>query len=101
MSAVKLLMSWDIKSGREAAYFDFVVREFAPAMMQLGLQPTEAWYTVYGRGPQILTGAVAKNVEAMMDILSSQEWHDLVDELMEHVHNYEQKVVEASGRFQL
>jgi hypothetical protein len=54
-------MSWDIKSGREQPYFEFVVREFAPGLMRLGLQPTEAWYTVYGEGPQILTGAVAED----------------------------------------
>ena len=46
---VKLLMSWDIKPGSESDYFEFIVREFAPGIMKLGVQPTESWYTVFGR----------------------------------------------------
>ncbi len=98
---VKLLMSWDIKSGREQPYFEFVVREFAPGLMRLGLQPTEAWYTVYGEGPQILTGAVAEDVETMRRILSGDDWRDLREKLLDYVSNFGQKIVTASGRFQL
>jgi hypothetical protein len=98
---IKLLMSWNIKSGREQPYFEFVVREFAPGLMKLGLQPTEAWYTVYGEGPQILTGAVAEDLETMNRILSGDDWHQLRDKLLDFVANFGQKVVQANGRFQL
>ncbi len=98
---VKLLMSWDIKSGREQPYFEFVVREFAPGLMRLGLQPTEAWYTVYGDGPQILTGAVAENMETMQKILAGDDWKQLREKLLEYVANFGQKVIPAAGRFQL
>jgi hypothetical protein len=97
----KLLMSWDIKAGREQAYFEFVVQEFAPGLMKLGLQPTEAWYTVYGKSPQILTGAVTKELETMREILAGNEWRQLRTRLLTYVTNFEQKVVEASSRFQL
>ena len=69
--------------------------------MRLGLQPTEAWYTVYGEGPQILTGAVANDIATMRQILDGEDWRQLRERLLEHVHNYSQKVVSASGRFQL
>jgi len=98
---VKLLMSWDIQTGHEQSYFEFVMQEFAPGLMRLGLQPTEAWYTVFGNGPQILTGAVANDIETMRRILSGEEWTRLRERLLEHVHNYSQKVISASGRFQL
>ncbi len=98
---VKLLMSWDIKAGREQPYFEFVVQEFAPGLMKLGLQPTEAWYTVYGKSPQILTGAVANDLGTMRGILAGDEWRQLRARLQTYVANFEQKVVEASGRFQL
>ena len=74
---MKLLMSWDIKTGREQPYFEFIVREFAPKLMRLGLQPTEAWYTVYGEGPQILTGGVTSDSETMNRILASDDWRAL------------------------
>ena len=98
---VKLLMSWDIKSGQEAAYFEFIVKEWAPGVMELGLQPTEAWYTVFGDGPQILTGGITKDFETMHEILESEEWHNLQEKLFAFVTNFQQKVVPATGRFQL
>ncbi len=98
---IKLLMSWDIKMGREQPYFEFIVREFAPGLMRLGIQPTEAWYTIYGKGPQILTGGVTDDLDTMQHILNSQDWQRLHSKLLVYVTNYQQKVVEASGRFQL
>ena len=99
--AVKLLMSWDIKPGRESEYFEFVVREFAPRIMRMGIQPTEAWYTVYGSGPQMLTGGVSEDLRTMRQILASSEWEELLTELMNYVANFRQKIVVATGRFQL
>jgi hypothetical protein len=98
---VKLLMSWDIRPGRESEYFEFVVREFAPGIMRLGIQPTEAWYTVYGNGPQILTGGVAEDLATMQEILVADEWKELLEKLMGYVTNFRAKIVEATGRFQL
>lgn len=98
---MKLLMSWDIKTGREQAYFEFIVREFAPGLMRLGLQPTEAWYTVFGDGPQILTGGVTTDMDSMQRILSSDDWTDLRDKLLGYVTNFTYKVVPANGSFQL
>lgn len=98
---VKLLMKWDIKSGQEQPYFEFVMQEFAPGLMRLGLQPTEAWYTVYGKGPQILTGAVTEDLDTMHRILESEDWRALREKLMAFVTNFSSKVVQASGRFQL
>lgn len=98
---IKLLMNWDIKAGHEQPYFEFVMQEFAPGLMRLGLQPTEAWYTVYGEAPQILTGAVTNDIQTMRRILDSDEWRQLRERLLEHVANFQTKVITASGRFQL
>ncbi len=98
---IKLLMSWDIKSGRENDYFEFIVREFAPIIMKMGLRPTESWYTVYGEGPQILTGAVTDDLDAMMNILRSEEWKRLHQKLLTYVTDYRHKVVRATSTFQL
>ncbi len=99
--AVKLLMTWDIVPGREQEYFEFVVREFVPGMQRLGIQPTEAWYTTYGNRPQILTGGVTENLQAMKRALKTDEWQQLRDRLLEYVTNFNWKVVHASGGFQM
>ncbi len=98
---IKLLMSWDIKVGKEAEYMEFVTREFTPSLMKLGIQPTEAWYTVQGNGPQVLAGGVTKDRETMISILESQEWDGLEAKLLDYVRNYKYKVVRATGQFQL
>ncbi len=98
---VKLLMTWDIKSGRDAEYFEFVVREFVPGITRLGLQPTEAWFTIYGNCPQILTGGVTEDLSSMQRILGSREWSALHERLLDYVSNYRQKIVRATGTLQL
>ena len=98
---VKLLMSWDIKPGYDAEYFEFVVRDFVPGITRLGLQPTEAWFTLYGDCPQVLTGGIAEDLATMKDILNSDDWKELHAKLQEYVHNYEQKIVRASSGLQL
>lgn len=99
--AVKLLMTWDILPGREQEYFEFVVREFVPGMQRLGIQPTEAWYTTYGDRPQILTGGVTEDLDQMQTALSTDDWEELRESLMEYVTNFNWKVVKASGGFQM
>ena len=59
MTPVKLLMTWDILPGQAQEYFEFIVREFLPGMQKLGVEPTDAWYTAYGEGPQIMVGGIA------------------------------------------
>ncbi|GAB4448090.1 MAG: hypothetical protein Kow0031_30650 [Anaerolineae bacterium] len=98
---VKLLMSWDIKPGSENEYFEFIVKEFAPGMMKMGMQPTEAWYTLFGDGPQILQGSVTEDLDSMKAILASDEWNTLQNQLFEFVNNFNFKIVKATNRFQL
>ena len=98
---VKLLMTWDIRPGKESEYFEFVVQEFAPKLVKLGVQPTEAWYTVYGDAPQILTGAVTEDQKTMDAILTGEDWITLRDKLLNYVNNFNYKIVTATGNFQL
>ena len=97
----KLLMSWDIRPGKESEYFEFVVHEFAPKLQRLGIQPTEAWYTLHGDAPQILTGGVAEERATIVNILHGEEWKSLHKKLMEYVSNFNHKIVLHTGNFQL
>lgn len=98
---VKLIMTWDIRPNRESAYFDWAMKEFVPGLMELGLQPVDAWYTQYGDAPQILAGVLAEDRETLRQALQSSEWQELRTELMTYVTNYDQKIVKATGYFQL
>jgi hypothetical protein len=99
--AVKLLMTWDIVPGREQDYFEFVVRDFIPGMQRLGLEPSDAWFTMYGQQPQILTGAQMPTLSDLESILASEEWQSLVRQLADYVEDYQFKIVPARVGFQI
>jgi hypothetical protein len=98
---VKLLMTWNIRPGSESDYFEFFIREFAPGLLKLGIQASDAWYTYYGEPPQILAGAVAEDLESMQRALATEDWQQLKTRLMAYVTDYRQKIVRATGGFQL
>jgi hypothetical protein len=98
---VKLLMSWDIQSGNEAEYFQFVIQEFVPGLLRLGLQPTEVWFTAYGDCPQIQAGGLASDLGTMDKIIHGSDWVELRQKLEGFVSGYQQKVIPAEGGFQL
>lgn len=101
--SVKLLMNWNIKPGQDQEYFEFVVREWVPTITRLGMQPIGAWYTVYSRNeaPQIMAECLADDLDTMRKILKSEEWKDIHTKLLEYVTSYTQKVVRATGYWQL
>ena len=83
---IKLLMSWDILPNKEREFLDFLLQEFTPALQKVGLQPTDAWLTVYGDGPQVLAGGmgqgrshsrfsrVSSSSKRVLTRLSSDSW---------------------------
>ena len=98
---VKLLMSWDIQSGNEAEYFQFVIQDFVPGLLRLGLQPTEVWFTAYGDCPQILAGGLAPDLATLDKIIHSPDWDELRQKLEAYVTDFKHKVIPAQGGFQL
>ncbi len=97
--AVKLLMTWDILPGREQEYFEFVVRDFIPGLQRLGLEPSDAWFTMYGEKPQIMTSAQMPSLGALTQVLESPEWADLSKLLMDYVEDFNYKIVPARAGF--
>lgn len=99
--ALKLLLTWDIIPGREQDYFEFVVQEFIPAIQRMGLEPTDAWFTVYGDQPQILAAARIGSYNALQHVLASQEWGGLTNRLMDYVENLKVRTVVERPGFQM
>jgi hypothetical protein len=97
---VKLLMTWDIAPEHEQEYFEFVIGEFIPGVQHLGLEPTEAWATIYGEYPQIMVAMLAPDLPDAQRVLNSVEWGKLREKLFTFVKNYTTKVVPAKGGFQ-
>lgn len=98
---VKLLMSWDIQAGRDQEYFEFMVREWLPALQRLGLEPSDNWLTMYGSASQIMMGVQAHSLKVMQQVIETEEWTTLHTKLLTMVENYEQKIIKATGGFQM
>lgn len=102
--SVKLIMNWDIQYQKDQDYFEFVMREWVPVATKIGLRVIGAWFSVYTRDenqPRIMAEALTDDLATMRAILRSEEWQQIQKRLMEYVDNYSQKVVYATGDFQL
>ena len=97
---VKVLMTWDIAAERDQEYFEFVIGEFVPGVQRLGLQPAEAWATLYGPYPQIQVGLLATDAHEARRVLASPEWNMLQERLFGYVKNYSYNIVPARNGFQ-
>ncbi len=97
---VKLLVSYDIRAGQENAYRRFILEEFLPQAQELGLIPSDAWHTAYGRYPLRLLGFIASDLEAARAARATQQWQELIRRLESYTVNLRQKLVPLRGGFQ-
>jgi len=78
-----------------------MVSEFIPGLKKMGITEPAVWYTAYGDAEQILVSGMTETEDHMDFILRSNDWVRLKDRLAELVDSYSQKVLPASGGFQL
>ena len=99
--ANKALLTWNIRPGGEREHFQRI-RAFVNKLADLGLDLADAWYTVYGDAPQILLGIVVQKDQKIVleEVLASQGWQDILDEIKQYVTDYNQRIVQAQGQFQ-
>ena len=98
---IKLIMTWNIRTGKETEYLEFLNRDFVKLFDTMGIQPTDAWYQVWGHGQQVLAGGVTHSYDDMEKALSSDDWKQFKTKLLEYVSDFKAKVVESTGGFQL
>ena len=98
---IKLIMTWNIREGKESAYIEFLTRDFISSIMSMGFHPLDAWYAVWGRGPQVIASGATQDLATMEKALASDDWKKLQEKLKELVVDFKYKVVEATDGFQL
>jgi hypothetical protein len=97
----KIILRWNILPGSESEYFEFMVSEFIPGIRRLGVVDPGVWYTAYGSTEQILVTGITETEEQMRYLLNSRDWTRLKKRLNELVDDFNQKVIPATGGFQL
>lgn len=96
---MKLILTYDILPGRDQEYFEFLVRELAPGLAKLGLEPTESWYTMYGKRPSIMLGGIAEDYQTAKALLDHPQWKALYDRLSAYVSNFNSKIIRVTPYF--
>lgn len=98
---LKLLLSYDVRPESANEYRQFVLQQYIPEMQNMGLQISEAWHTAYGDAPNRLIGFVCRDRSTLDDLLESDTWELLNDQLTTFVTGFSYKVVPYRGIFQL
>ena len=98
---LKLLLSYEVRPESVQEYYQFVMERYIPAMQAMGLQMSEAWHTAYGDAPNRLIGFVCSERQTMEEVLTSDNWHTLNDQLESFVTDFSYKVIPYKGGFQI
>jgi hypothetical protein len=93
---VKLVMTWDIQDGKERDYIEFVVTEFGPGLLRLGMRITDAWYTQAGMGPQVIVGGLLESAAAARALMGSADFQRLRERLFEYVEDFHWRIAKPN-----
>ena len=98
----KILMRWNVrKEIEDSEYYEFLVHEFIPGMNKLGIADIQVWATAYGECEQKLVSGITQTGDLMKTAVWSDDWLQLTDKLEDFVDSYHQKIISATGGFQL
>ncbi len=95
-SKLRLILTWNIRPGREQEYSLFVNDRLAPGLVEIGLPPHDVYYTTYGRVPQIMVVLEVSDQSHLQQALSSTQWQTMKRELLQYIEDYQERIVEAS-----
>ena len=97
----KLLLTYEIREELLQDYYQFIMGQYVPTLQSMGLQMSEAWQTAYGNAPNRLIGFVCKDQATMTEVLDSENWLTLNDQLENFVFDFNYKVIPYRGGFQI
>jgi len=100
-NGLKLLLEYDVNQDTLQDYYQFVMGQYVPTLQSMGLQMSEAWHTAYGDAPNRLLGFVCGDQQTMDNLLISDAWVDLNDQLEKYVTDFHYKIIPYRGGFQI
>jgi len=100
-NGLKLLLEYDVNQDTLQEYYQFVMGQYVPTLQSMGLQMSEAWHTAYGDAPNRLLGFVCGDKQTMDNLLTSDAWVDLNDQLEKYVTDFHYKIIPYRGGFQI
>lgn len=96
--AVKFNQYWDLIPGKKREYSDFVTEEFLPTLKLLGIEVVSGWHILVGKGPQIISEGIAKDIKSIERLLTSDEYKAIQTRHSNYIRNYMSRVLAPTGR---
>ena len=96
----KLVMCYDIKRGMHAIYYRYVVKDFVPALNEMGIYVSQAWHTAYGEYPLRQVEYVTDSMDTLYDAFATTRWKDKEERLKTFTKRYQRKIVPYRSGFQ-
>ena len=95
-SKLRLILTWNIRPGREQEYSIFVNERLAPGLVELGLPPHDVYYTTYGHVPQIMVILEISRPGELESVMQSPKLEALKTELLHYIEDYQEKLVKTA-----
>ena len=95
MAHFQMILTWDIRPGHEQEYSEFINNRFAPSLVEIGLPPSDVFYTAYGKAPQIMVVLEVPNKTTLRKAMGSDRWTQMKEDLLDLIDNYSERVIAA------
>lgn len=96
----KVLLSYDIRPDVVDRYYQYVLKEFIPELETMGIYMFRVWHVAYGDYPVRQLEFIAEDVEDVHDVLLSDRWNTLENQLKTYTLRYGRKLVRFRPGFQ-
>ncbi len=96
----RLILSYDVNPEKLQEYYQFVMGRYLPMIQKMGLEMIEAWTVAYGDAPNRQIDLVGRGKSTVLDLVYSETWSSLNEQLNEFVSDFDYKVVPYRQGFQ-
>ncbi|MBC6936412.1 MAG: hypothetical protein DWB42_11295 [Chloroflexi bacterium] len=96
----RLLLQYDIRPEFYDTYYEYVIKEFVPALQSMGLYMVAVWHTAFGDYPVRQVEFIGESLEAVSEVLHSDRWQTLESRLTSYTQRYRRKLVRYRAGFQ-
>lgn len=96
----RLVITYDILTTDQQAYYQYVLWEFVPALRSMELPLLYAWHTAYGNYPIRQLEFGAQDWVTVQGVVHSPRFQSLENRLQSYTTNYHRKLIHFERRFQ-
>lgn len=98
---IKLIISYNMRPGKEEACHQYIVQDVGVVLNKHGFRFTEAWYTAWGSGPQIMGCGLLESADVARELLNSEAWKKSISGLQRYVTDFSVRAIEPAASFQI